>query len=181
MAKWGGSAMIGCDARAPADMPVLVRDRRMESEARTAAAGAAIARLVVPGDVLALWGGLGSGKTVFARGFIRAWLGEATEVPSPTFTLVQIYEAPPPLAAPIHHFDLFRLGGPDEAVELGIEDAFAAGVALVEWPDRLGDLLPDIRLDVSLTDADHAEARYLTLSGPAAWRCRLEEAAIWMM
>lgn len=124
-------------------------------------------------DVIALWGGLGAGKTSFARAFIHGRPGgdSATEVPSPTFTLVQVYELPD---AAVWHFDLYRLGQPDDAWELGIEEAFAEGISLIEWPDRLGPLLPPERLDVELNPGADAGARQARLSGTGAWMHRLE-------
>src|SRR5271170_7579662 len=107
--------------------------------AATAALAARLATLARPRDVVALRGTLGSGKTSFARGFIAARAGRALEVPSPTFTLVQTYDLP---AGTIWHFDLYRLVRPDDAIELGIDEAFASGINLIEWPERLGDLLP---------------------------------------
>jgi tRNA threonylcarbamoyladenosine biosynthesis protein TsaE len=123
--------------------------------------------------VIALSGVLGSGKTVFARGFIRALAGPDEEVPSPTFTLVQIY---PSDAGPIHHFDLYRLEDAEEAWELGIEDAFADGISLIEWPERLGTLLPAVRLDIAFAaDVDgDPESRRLRLRGGPAWHDRLK-------
>ena len=97
--------------------------------------------------MIALKGELGAGKTSFARAFIRARGGDDDEVPSPTFTLVQIYELP---GATIWHFDLYRLRDPEEAWELGIEDAFRDGISLIEWPERLGALLPARRLEIAL-------------------------------
>src|SRR5579871_3208575 len=104
--------------------------------ARLAAGVAPLARI---GDVVALHGALGSGKTSFARAFVAARAGRVIEVPSPTFTLVQTYDLP---NGPVWHFDLYRLERPDDAIELGIDEAFADAISLIEWPERLGALLP---------------------------------------
>lgn len=142
------------------------------SEAGTAAIAAALARVSAAGDVIALSGVLGSGKTVFARGFVRALTGPDEEVPSPTFTLVQIYDAE---SAPIHHFDLYRLEDAEEAWELGIEDAFAEGISLIEWPERLGALLPAARLDIQIAvDDGEPDMRRIRFRGDSSWRDRLE-------
>lgn len=102
-----------------------------------------LARLLAPylraGDVLLLEGAIGAGKTHFCRALIRARLERQEDVPSPTFTLVQTYENDPD----IWHADLYRLSHPDEARELGLEDAFETAICLVEWPDRLGELVPE--------------------------------------
>lgn len=111
--------------------------------------------------VIALWGDLGTGKTSFARAFISAAMGRPEEVPSPTFTLLQSYDTP---AGPIHHFDLYRLSQPDDALELGIEDAFVDGLCLIEWPDRLGPWLPRHRLDINLEQGHIPTARTVSLS-----------------
>lgn len=142
-------------------------------EAGTAAVAAAVAKVCAAGDVIALSGVLGSGKTVFARGFVHALTGPDEDVPSPTFTLVQTYPAAP---APIYHFDLYRLEHAEEVWELGIEDAFAEGVSLIEWPERLGVLLPADRLDIAFAAAGDGdpESRRLRLRGGASWRDRLE-------
>ena len=124
-------------------MPVV----DLPDEAATAAFAARISALAEIGDVIALKGDLGCGKTSFARSFIRA-RGGTEEVPSPTFTLVQIYELP---SAAIWHFDLYRIKSPEEAWELGIEDAFSEGISLIEWPERLGPLLPRRRLETCCT------------------------------
>ena len=130
-----------------------------------------IARLARTGDVLALAGPLGVGKTAFVRAFIRA-LGGEEEVPSPTFTLVQLYELG---ALRLYHFDLYRLERPEEAYELGIEEAFAEGVSLIEWPERLGPLLPPERLDVTLAFAEESDSRRVRLTGHGRWAKRLAE------
>jgi tRNA threonylcarbamoyladenosine biosynthesis protein TsaE len=127
---------------------------------------AAVAR---SGDVIALGGKLGAGKTSFARAFIRA-RGSGEAVPSPTFTLVQTYELP---SGAIWHFDLYRLRSPEEAWELGIEDAFHAGISLIEWPERLGSLLPARKLLVALDFAATPGARRAALSGDGDWIARL--------
>ncbi len=102
-----------------------------------------------PGDIYLLEGDLGAGKTAFSRAFIRT-LSSDTElnVPSPTFTLVQVYETS---KAPVHHFDLYRLKDADEIFEIGWEDALAGGIALVEWPDRLGPYRPKRAVQINIT------------------------------
>lgn len=136
----------------------------------TARLAAALAPLLRAGDVVALEGDLGAGKTAFARALIRELTGGEEEVPSPTFTLLQIYEAPD---FDIWHFDLYRLEKPEDVFELGIEDAMAEGVTLIEWPDRLGRYLPRDRLIVRMDYADGESARVATLSGGGGWRDRL--------
>jgi tRNA threonylcarbamoyladenosine biosynthesis protein TsaE len=121
------------------------------------------------GDLLALKGDLGAGKTAFARAFIRA-RGSSEEVPSPTFTLVQTYELPD---VPVWHFDLYRLKGPEEVEELGWDEARAGAITLVEWPERLGFLLPADRLDIELQQSGES-ARTARLSGFGHWRERLQ-------
>jgi tRNA threonylcarbamoyladenosine biosynthesis protein TsaE len=133
-----------------------------------------LAQIVRSGDVLALWGDLGAGKTTFARGFIGALMGAAESVPSPTFTLVQTYPAVVAgMPLEIWHFDLYRLKRAEEAYEIGIEEAFDSGVSLIEWPDRLGSLLPAKRLDVTLAPGVGADSRRLTLAGGPQWAARL--------
>jgi tRNA threonylcarbamoyladenosine biosynthesis protein TsaE len=136
--------------------------------AATAALAARLAPLAATGDVVALRGELGTGKTSFARAFIAARAGRPVEVPSPTFTLVQTYDLP---SGAIWHFDLYRLERPDDAIELGIDEAFALGISLIEWPERLGDLLPRQRLDLSLAYA--AAGRRAVLAAGEGWRGRL--------
>lgn len=156
--------------------PAFTRTLTLPDEAATTALARAVAPCLRAGDVMALRGDLGAGKTAFARALIRALCGEETEVPSPTFTLVQMYDAPD---VSLWHFDLYRLSGPDEVYEVGWDEA-RDGIVLVEWPERLGPLLPPERLDLTLTitgpGAAGEEARRATLSGPALWAERLAEA-----
>src|SRR5882757_6145504 len=115
------------------------------------AATADLARRLAPrlkvGDLVALHGDLGAGKTAFARALIRALVGADEEVPSPTFTLVQTYSAP---VGQIFHFDLYRIVSPDELTEIGWDETLADGLTLVEWPGRAGTLLPVSRIDIAL-------------------------------
>jgi len=114
--------------------------------------------LLKVGDVVALHGALGAGKTSFARALLQG-LGVRDEVPSPTFSLVQPYEIGDLM---FWHFDLYRLNAPGEAYELGIEEAFATGASLIEWPENLGPLLPEARLDIFLglpPDAGYEDTR----------------------
>jgi tRNA threonylcarbamoyl adenosine modification protein YjeE len=100
------------------------------------------------GDVILLKGDLGCGKSTFARALIQALCGEHTEVPSPTFTLVQTYETPQFV---LWHFDLYRLEHPEELRELGLEEAYGTGVCLIEWPERLGSFLPKTYVEIEFT------------------------------
>jgi tRNA threonylcarbamoyladenosine biosynthesis protein TsaE len=145
----------------------------LADEAATAALAAALARQARPGDVVTLAGPLGAGKTSFARAFIAA-LGVKDEVPSPTFTLVQTYEA---AIGTVWHFDLYRLASPDEVHELGLEEALVDGIVLIEWPDRLGALPLSERLDVVLQPGSGPNIRLATLDGAARWVAPLREIA----
>ncbi len=142
----------------------------LPNEAATAALAIRIAGLAQRADIIALKGDLGTGKTTFARAFIRARGEHEEEVPSPTFTLVQVYQLDP---AAVWHFDLYRLRDPEEAWELGIEDAFSDGISLIEWPERLGSLLPERRLEIALEFDDHPGARRALLDPGTGWHARL--------
>ena len=127
----------------------------LPSAQETDALGRALSGVAQPGDCILLSGQIGAGKSALARAFIRARLGENTEVPSPTFTLVQTYDDPTGIE--IWHADLYRLGDPQEAVELGLVDAFETSICLLEWPELIEDLVPDscLRVTLSVTPDAH--------------------------
>lgn len=133
---------------------------------------------LAPGDCFLLSGPIGAGKTHFARALIRSVLasrGADEDVPSPTYTLVQTYAAP---GYDIVHADLYRLHSVSDLAELGLDDAFAAGVTLVEWPDRLGDAAPASALRVGLSDTNDGSSRRARLAGPRdRWQGRLDSLA----
>jgi tRNA threonylcarbamoyladenosine biosynthesis protein TsaE len=151
--------------------PIAARTIDVVDETGTGRVAAALAALCAPSDVIALAGDLGAGKTAFARGFLRA-RGVTGEVPSPTFTLVQLYETRDAL---IYHFDLYRLTRAEDAFELGIEEAFADGISLIEWPERLGPYLPPTRLDIALGFGADESARTIALTPSAAWATRMAD------
>jgi tRNA threonylcarbamoyladenosine biosynthesis protein TsaE len=135
----------------------------LPDEAATERLGAALAAHLRPRDVVALVGGLGAGKTTLARSVLRAATGQpALVVPSPTFTLVEVYDTP---RGVFWHFDLYRLEQPEQVFELGWEEARTDGIALVEWAERLGPLLPHERLTVTLSI--EGDGRRATLEGEA--------------
>lgn len=144
--------------------PILLQD-----EDATAHLGRAIAERLAPGEAVLLYGPLGAGKSTLARALIRALTGEHEEVPSPTFTLVQIYQSHP---FPVAHFDLYRLKSTAELVEIGLDEALEEGAAVIEWPERLGDVLPTDRLAIHLAPADSAGARMARIEGFGRWSGR---------
>ena len=127
------------------------------------------------GDVVLLRGDLGAGKTTFARALIRALLGrDDEEIPSPTFSLLQSYESP---RVTVHHFDFYRLGDLAEALEIGLEEALATGLVLIEWPERvagLGEVVGHNRLELTLAAGRGPMERTVRLVGHGGWRARLE-------
>ena len=121
----------------------------LATEADTSRLARAFASLLVAGDTVLLEGPIGTGKSHFCRALIQSRLGRAEDVPSPTFTLVQTYQAD----VEIWHADLYRLTHPDEVLELGLDEAFADAICLIEWPDRLGSHQPPGAIRIRLADA----------------------------
>lgn len=152
----------------------MIRRAELADEAATARLGAAVARALRPGDAVCLSGPLGAGKSTLARALVRALTSPDEDVPSPTFTLVQFYEGE---GLNLAHFDLYRLSSPDEAYEIGLDEALEDGAAVIEWPERLEGALPPDRLDIVFETADEAGAqeagaRRVTLTPHGAWEGR---------
>jgi tRNA threonylcarbamoyl adenosine modification protein YjeE len=146
----------------------------LNSEAETEALGRRIAARLKGGDTITLAGVLGAGKTVLARAIIRHFLpGE--EVPSPTFTLVQTYDAP---RFPIWHVDLYRVKALSEVRELGLDDVAERGVLLIEWPDRMAALLPADRLDIVFEGGDKGDVRSVKIIARGDWAVRVGDLSV---
>ena len=141
----------------------------LTNEAATQALGRAIAAALRPGEAICLWGPLGAGKSTLARALVRALTTTDEEVPSPTFTLVQFYEG---ARLNVAHFDLYRLTSPDEAYEIGLDEALDEGAAVIEWPERLDGRLPRDRLDVEIALAHTEDGRQARLTPHGAWEGR---------
>ncbi len=146
-------------------MPILA----LVDQEATERLGRAVAARLAAGEAVCLYGPLGAGKSTLARALVRALTSEDEEVPSPTFTLVQGYDGP---RFPIAHFDLYRLRSPDEAYEIGLDEALDAGAALIEWPERLEGALPADRLDIHLEPGQSERARIARIEGVGAWKGR---------
>lgn len=140
----------------------------LANETATQRFAAAMADILEPGDSLLLEGEIGAGKSAFARALIRSVAGAEIEVPSPTFTLVQTYAFD---TFEIWHCDLYRLGHPDDVLELGLDAAFETAICLIEWPDRLGDLTPSGAL--TLRFAALQDHHTVTFQPDQNWAARL--------
>ncbi len=144
---------------------------RLDADDDTARLGATLGAALERGEAVCLTGPLGAGKSVLARGLVRALSPGEREVPSPTFTLVQFYAGP---RFPLAHFDLYRLRRPEEALEIGLDEALRDGAAVIEWAEKLGHHLPANRIDVELEIAGegaHAPRR-ARLTPHGAWEGR---------
>jgi tRNA threonylcarbamoyladenosine biosynthesis protein TsaE len=138
---------------------------RLVDAAATEACGAALAPMLRAGDVVALFGPLGAGKTTFARGLLRG-LGHDGDVASPTFPIVQAY-APPDTRIPLWHVDLYRIEDPAELEEIGLDEAHGDAAMVIEWPERLPALWPEtLRLTLAV---EPGGGRALTGLVPPAW------------
>jgi tRNA threonylcarbamoyladenosine biosynthesis protein TsaE len=165
-------------------MNVPFMTQNLADEGQTLALGALMGARLRAGDIIALTGPLGAGKTTLARGLIRAFVGEDIEVPSPTFTLVQTYTrqstvtnapADTQSSLDLYHFDLYRLKNSEEVWELGWEDLSGA-VALIEWPDKAGEHLPDDRLDIALSFENGGRVALFFARQQDKWKDRLNGA-----
>ena len=146
----------------------------LSQESDTRRFGAALGDLARTGDVIALYGPLGAGKTTLARGFIQHLLKSDEDVVSPTFTLVQTYDTE---RGAIWHFDLYRIENPNDVVELGWDDALADGISLVEWPEHAGSFLPPTALKIELSSDPGDSVRQVRLAGGKLWHDRLNTLA----
>ena len=143
---------------------------RLKDLAATQALAQRLAPLLRRGDVLALGGDLGAGKTTFAQFLLQA-LGVEGDITSPTFTLVQVYET---ARFPVYHFDWYRLKEPQEVEEIGFDEACAEGVTVVEWPEKAATYLPRDRLSL-LFSLDQGGSRLVRIEATGQWVHRLEE------
>ena len=142
-------------------MTVFSAELLLRDEAQTRRLAAALGGHLRPGDVILLSGDIGAGKTAFARALIRSLQDTPEDVPSPTFTLVQVYDT---RWGEVWHADLYRIARVSEIEELGLSEAFASAICLIEWPDRLGDLTPPGALDLALTSGPEDDTRTARLS-----------------
>ena len=133
-----------------------------ESTKKTEQLGKILAKNLKPGDIVCLFGELGSGKTVLTKGIAQGLKIKKKDVHSPTFTLMNIYPGP---KVPVYHFDLYRIRKPKEIEAIGYEDfLYGEGISIVEWADRLGPLLPKACLSVKIEHKSENE-RFLTITG----------------
>ena len=173
MANPSHPTMLASPSPAPQSRSLTLPDL-----AATARLAAALAAAVKPGDIVLLDGVVGVGKTTLARALIQALTTADQVVPSPTFTLVQEYELPPPLSgsadARLLHYDLYRLTDPEELLELGWEEVGSdAVIALIEWPNRLGAMPPGDVLHLQIEAQENSARRELTLHAYGDWGTRI--------
>lgn len=131
-------------------MQLAIHDLILPTSAATVTFGKALADCVHTGDIIALSGPLAAGKTTLTRALLLGLgLSQTTDVPSPSYTLMQHYEAPP-LRLPVWHIDLYRLDSELEVLGLGLEEIYDEGLTVIEWPERMGTLMPSTVLRLSL-------------------------------
>ena len=157
---------------------MLVLQLELPDLASTQQLGALLADGLAVGDVISLSGPLGAGKSTLARAIIISANPNEADIPSPTFSLVQTYEMAD--RTPLWHLDLYRIESPEDAMQLGLDDAFVDAVCLIEWPDRLKELLPKSTLSIYLCQAggddlgDSAGTRLAKIIAPPHWADRLQ-------
>lgn len=153
----------------------FLKTLRLNSLKETLSLGQHFAAILTQKDVIALQGDLGAGKSTFARALIRILCPTVTDIPSPTFTLIQSYTPKNLALGPITHADFWRLKHPEEVLEIGIEEILCEGITLIEWPERMGTFLPPRALCISFTLPPNAppEARCISIKGPPFWEKRL--------
>ena len=144
----------------------------LKSEEETYRFGSSLADKISAGDVITLSGQLGSGKTVLARGLIQTHLDSNEYIPSPTFNLVNIYDSKKPT---IWHFDLYRLKNPIEIEELGLDEALADGVTLIEWPEKALEYIPNNVLNITISTNRETNQRQIQLIESTLWFNRIKE------
>lgn len=158
---------------------MIIKEFYLDDIGATRVLAREIAPLFRTGDIITLVGNLGAGKTELCRAIIHA-LGYEEDVPSPTFSLLQIYE--PPLndtkTPAVWHTDLYRLEDPEDVFELGLEDGYDSAITLIEWPDRMGDLLPSEHLQLELSMAAIEGSREIKIKGGKSWNERLKELSL---
>lgn len=150
--------------------PNLKRQMLLKNLADTKKLAEQLADLCAIEEVIGLKGDLGSGKTEFARHFIRHIALEDPVVQSPTFNLVHVYKT---VKGTIWHFDLYRLQAAKEVFELGIEDAMSFGISLIEWPEIIQDILPENYLEINFSFTESDNARYVDITAYGGWHAKL--------
>lgn len=126
--------------------------------------------LLKPQDVVCLYGDLGAGKTVFAKSLIQAFNPTLTDVPSPTFTLVQIYDTPNQTDG-IWHFDFYRIKDQNEVFETGLDEALSSAISIIEWPEKIASFLPSDSLKIYIrTDKDNPNQREIEIQEEGKWQ-----------
>ncbi len=143
----------------------------LKNENNTADLAKNLSKILEIGDVVLLNGDLGSGKTAFTRYLINSITNKKTEVPSPTFTILQNYDTN---IGEIYHFDLYRLENENEVIEIGFEEALIYGITIIEWPDRLGKYIPEDRLELSLS-INLDQTRTVEIVGFGNWTDKAKE------
>ena len=154
-------------------MPILQIE--LPNLSATQRLGALLANGLIAGDIIALSGPLGAGKSALARSIILSANPNETEVPSPTFSLVQTYELAD--KTPLWHLDLYRIESPEDAMQLGLDDAFVDAVCLIEWPDRIKKFLPKSALLINIYVAHNDDSngiRFVDITAPPHWSDRLQ-------